>query len=225
MIKYPSIAANTVSAERQVNQTISYLGTDGYKVLIVGNSITRHSPKPDIGWEADWGMAASCADRDYVHRLHAHFTAAGIPARFCIAQASSWERRFWDPDLHNSFVQAQQFRADSVVFRLGENVQTDDCGTHSYAEGMLAFLEYLTRQGRANVFLTTCFWKHEPVDSAIRKISKEAGYSLIELEDLGDRDDMKALGLFEHSGVAAHPGDHGMQKIADRIWERLKISL
>lgn len=56
MIKYPSIAANTVSAERQVNQTISYLGTDGYKVLIVGNSITRHSPKPDIGWEADWGM-------------------------------------------------------------------------------------------------------------------------------------------------------------------------
>jgi hypothetical protein len=36
---------------------------------------------------------------------------------------------------------------------------------------------------------------------------------------------MKAIGLFEHEGVAAHPGALGMRRIAERIWEALRPSL
>jgi hypothetical protein len=35
-------------------------------VLIVGNSVLRHAPAPNIGWFGDWGMAASAPDKDFL---------------------------------------------------------------------------------------------------------------------------------------------------------------
>ena len=83
------------------------------------------------------------------------------------------------------------------------------------------FISYLDKSGNAKVILTTGFWKH-PGDDTIKKVGDELGYPCIYLGDLGEDDSMKAIGLFEHAGVAAHPGDLGMLNIADRIWDEME---
>lgn len=82
-------------------------------------------------------------------------------------------------------------------------------------------LVYLNPSGRAKVILTTGFW-HHPGDGAISELAKEQDIPLVILGDLGEQEDMKAIGLFEHEAVANHPGDLGMEKIAERIYEALK---
>ena len=70
------------------------------------------------------------------------------------------------------------------------------------------------------MIITTGFWKH-PGDNDIRVYAKEKGITCVELGDLGEDKQMKAVELFEHRGVANHPGDKGMRAIADRIMKAI----
>ena len=81
-------------------------------------------------------------------------------------------------------------------------------------------IEFLSQNQKAKIVVTTGFWRHKG-DDAIRQVAKKQGYPLVELGDLGEMDEMKAIGLFEHEGVTNHPGDLGMEKIAERIFEKL----
>ena len=69
--------------------------------------------------------------------------------------------------------------------------------------------------------VTDTFWEHGYICDVLHKIAQEKGYEFVTICDLGDQDENKALGLFEHAGVAGHPGDLGMQRIAGRILTKL----
>lgn len=60
------IEKNTVKAENRLNTFINHSGK-GKRIMFVGNSITKHAAKEEIGWFGDWGMAASKEENDYVH--------------------------------------------------------------------------------------------------------------------------------------------------------------
>ena len=197
----------------------------GRRVMFVGNSITLHGVKEDIGWFGEWGMAASARENDYVHHLMAAVKEADADAAFCICQVAGWEWQYdHGADVHPLFEAARAFNADVIVMRFIENCPFDGFDSEVFKEELGKLLTFLDGRGDAKCIITTDFWRH-PGDAAICEFAKEKNLPLVELGDLGEDDRMKAIGLFDHAGVANHPGDLGMKKIAERILEQLKLFL
>ena len=221
------IEKNTVEAVRQLEGegSVFFLrgGEDpGLKVLFVGNSITLHGPKADLGWNGWHGMAASSPEKDYVHLCIREMTKKHPDASFAIAQVCEWEVNYKNgAESHCLYAAARDFGADLIILRAVENCPLKDFDADTFAAAYKALIEYLDPAGKADVVLTTSFWPH-PADEAIRAVAEEKGYALCELGDLGRDPAMKAIGLFEHRGVAEHPGDAGMRAIADRILAALE---
>lgn len=211
---------NTVPAENQMRHSdeISFLGDPEapWRILILGNSITRHGPSSEIGWHWDWGMAASAPEKDYVHRLFAKLKARGKEPYMMIRQASHWERNFNDPDCLLRYEAERAFGAHTVIFRLGENVSKNDYSTLSKAaKDLVSFVAPRS----ASVIFTTNFWKNTACDDAIGKTARELNAVCV---DIGCTDEsMMALGKFAHRGVSIHPGDEGMEMIAEKIFHAL----
>ena len=212
---------NTVPADDQMKNAAetSFLGNEDapFKILILGNSITRHGKKAELGWDGDYGMAASCAEKDYVHQLFTRLTESGKDVYMRIRQASYWETHFAHEDCLDRLKGERDFGADVVIFRLGENVKKSDVPFFCAASEKL--LGYVAAKN-SKILVTTCFWKSEARDQEIKRLALKNGYALV---DIGcENEEHMALGLFEHQGVAMHPGDTGMAFIADQIFEKLQ---
>ena len=209
---------NTVPANDQMvaSSVLSFLGKADapIKILVLGNSITRHGPKADIGWPHDWGMAASAPENDYVHRLFAKLTESGRNVLMRIHQSAGWERTFLEPSCLDAYTDDKDFGADVIIFRLGENVLPENAPY--LKDATVKFINYLKKDGTRLIF-TTCFWEHPEKDAALKEAAAEFGAPVADI--LCTDDSMMALGLFEHEGVAGHPGDKGMEMIADKIFE------
>ena len=224
---YEQIKKNTVKATNQMeNKQYVYFENSegrGIRVMFVGNSITRHGVKPEIGWYNAWGMAASSRENDYVHQLISKIDSAKADAAYCICQAAQWEFAYktGTENFYQMYREAHDFQADIIVLRVIENCRLDEFDADIFKAELEKLLAYLNPTGKAKAVITTSFW-HHCGDDAIREFSKEHQIPLVEIGDLGEKDEMKAIGLFENSGVANHPGDLGMKMIADRIYEKLE---
>ena len=219
------IEKNNVSAENQLAGaglvTFENPNGKGVRVLFVGNSITRHAPSPAIGWARDCGMAATAVEKDYVHLLMQKYRKTDPDAVFCVCQVADWERNYrTGSETYPLFAAARNFRADIIFFRFIENCPRKEFDGEVFKREYAAFIDYLNPTGKAKVVLSSGFWKHEG-DGVIWTVGVERGYPFVDLGDLGESDEMKAIGLFEHTGVANHPGDCGMEAIAERLWNAL----
>lgn len=218
---------NTVSSWNQlaVNQYVTIYEQENAvkKILFVGNSITRHAPKAEIGWYGDWGMAASCKEKDYVHQVMCEVKKRTGNVSYCIAQASQWENRYFEgKEVLDAFYRAaRDFEADIVVIRIGENINRETnkqiCCKRYYEE----MIRFFAKNPDAKVIVTDNFWDIEVLDRIFYEVCMENQYEFCRISDLGKEDENMALGLFEHHGVAMHPSDLGMKRIAERILEKI----
>lgn len=223
---FSQLKKNNVSAVNQLKDTplVNFynLNANGLRVMFIGNSITFHSKAESIGWNLDCGMAASAPEKDYVHLLMSKINAAHPDTAYCVCQVAEWERQYKNGEnVLNLFENAKKFNADIIVMRAIENCPIENFDENLFKKQVETLLDFLNPSGNAKIIITTSFWKH-PGDKVLIKFANENNLSLAKLGDLGEEAEMKAIGLFEHSGVANHPGDLGMENIANRIFEQIK---
>ena len=211
---------NTVSAENQLetSNVMKFVKKPGsvLKVLFVGNSITRHGPSPECGWTGDWGMAATSLDKDYVHQTVDGIEKIVGSIDYCIAQVADWERDYEHgiDILNSNYKKAREFNADIVIINLGENMnkQGQKINFKPYFEELINFFAI-----KAEVVVVGVFWENKFKDDIFESVCKENGYSFCAISDIQQDKNNLALNEFEHSGVANHPGDCGMQAISERL--------
>lgn len=189
----------------------------GVRVMFVGNSITKHAPKPQIGWNNDHGMAASSIDKDYVHILEKRISEIDGNAAFSILQVAHYEREFQNTDAAVYYKEQAKFKPDVVVMFFGANVSKEyDVSTAPKRKFGEAFEQLRNVLDTGNTFflISDGFYIRPVLDAEKKKVAEKYGDAYVDLTDIRAREDSH--------GMYNHPGDLGMQLIADRFWETLK---
>jgi hypothetical protein len=188
-------------------------------VVIVGNSITRHPAKPEIGWNNDWGMAASAREKDFVHLLINRFQQKAPGAQVKFQNIAEWERTYWKYDL-SRLDTVKTFKPDLLIVRLGENVQKDSVAIMKFQTYFPQLLDRLASDS-TRIVVASSFWPGNPAIAVMKQVCEQRGVTYLALDHLDADPKNKALGLFADPGVAIHPSDQGMQAIADAIWDKI----
>jgi Right handed beta helix region len=196
------------------------------KLAFLGNSITLHGPNAKIGWSGNWGMAASAEEKDFVHIVSNSLarTRNATPG-LIVRNIAEFERQYATYDADAKLRKVFDFGADMVIIAIGENVPalaSDEAKTQ-FAAGLRKLL-YGFKTGKPPVIVVrSCFWPNQAKDQILKQACQEAGGIFVDISQLAKDESHYARSerKIEHHGVAAHPGDKGMQAIATAILDAI----
>lgn len=196
------------------------------RILFLGNSITFHPPAPQVYWDGNWGMAAGSEEKDYVHLLTNSFAAlTGKQPQISVNNIADFERNFESYDIESGLKEQLAFRPDIAVIAIGENVPplNTEALQAGFRKSFLHLLHAVKNSGRPVIYVRSCFWPEEIRDNIMRQCCAEIGGLYVYIGQLGRDESMMARSerSYQHDGVAAHPGDKGMQAIADLLFKAM----
>ncbi len=200
-----------------------------YTWFAIGNSITVHAPN-EVWWNGI-GMAASAEDRDYVHlaaeQLTGIYGKTAVHPLYCYAWETA-EDRGGKLAMLDAYLDEQ---LQLVTIQLGENVEDLTC----FGQDFEALIRYVQGKApQARILVIGDFWSNGDRDRMKQEAAEKTGAGFVSLEEIRDDPEYQAgIGAVvydpegnphtvENADVAGHPGDRGMQYIADRLIEALK---
>jgi alpha-galactosidase len=203
------------------------------RILFLGNSITLHGPSPKIGWEGNWGMAASSIDKDYVHRtLLGLAMVKGKMPEFKALNIADFERGYENYDPIAKLKDVIEFKPDIIVVAIGENVaglttEEKKASFKKHLLDLLGFLKTTRGTGQPMIFVRSCFWANPTKDSILKEDAAAEGAAYVDISALAgdEKNYARSERNISHEGVAKHPGDRGMQAIADALVRSIKETL
>ncbi len=206
-----------------------YLGhTKANRILFFGNSITiAPHAVPGTNWTGGWGMASSVPEKDYVHLVTSSIAqdAGGMPEVMATYNLQ-FELNYATYDLNSPEMQAQMaFNPDIVVVAIGENVPALSTvqAQADYAAAFGNLLNHFKGNGNPKIFVRSCFWADATKDNIMRDVTNAAGDVFIDQSSLAITANWASQEpenpfCNAGNGVNQHPGDQGMQAIADSLY-------
>ena len=195
------------------------------KALVLGNSITKHGTAEGV-WYGVWGMAATKPEYDFVHVIEEGLKVKDANAECVGVNIAAWERDF-TTNLATLIGDALTASTDLVVIRLGENVPSGNVSGFATALGNLVDYIY-SISPNAKVVITGVFWVNSAKENQIVAAASAKGIDYIRLDYFDAPVCKETLGHYVYgddnqiheitnSGVANHPNNTGMLRIANAI--------
>lgn len=194
------------------------------RMMVIGNSIMSHGPAPDLGWNNFNGMAASSLDKDFSHLLQAKLNGLHDGVQLKLVSGGGFERQFGQAgySITEFLTPLQEFKPDIIFVRIGENMDEGAVLQNNLDGNYRLLLDFLTQNagGPVRIVCSTSVWTRPQADAVVRKVTSDKGYPLAELKSMVGVPSYFAS-QYANAGVAAHPNDAGMQRIADIIWDAI----
>lgn len=202
------------------------------KAVVFGNSLT-------LGF-GTFGMAASDSSHDYYHYVREYLRGLNPEAEVERYAGSSWEGMTDSVSrisVVNGFLEKLSGGEDLVIIQLSDNVNTPEKKA-TYPEDVRTMLTMFRKHCPKARILWVAAWYGWSVNYApIEEAGRELGIDLVDIRDLSSlAENQNKLGNTYTSddgtvheivsgGVASHPGDLGMKRIAERIIKKLESYL
>lgn len=155
--------------------------------------------------------------------------AKSFPTRIClrIANFASFERR---PDLldRKSLDSLIDFNPDIVIFQLGENVIDDKTALILFEKKYIELIHFFKIRHNRIIICTSPFFPSLHKNKIIENVTLSTNTFLVDLSHLPllesknyAKNEAKYVGnksLWSAEGIGVHPGDIGMENIANQIF-------
>ncbi len=188
------------------------------KILIMGNSLTCHGPSTEaLGWGGNWGMAATSQQNDYAHVLHKLISDNQPQYKPELRIMSLYEGAI------DAFKLPADFTPDLVIVQGGDNVPQEKVTIELAGKPYGKVLEALRKDNDPLIVCVGDWGGRQNLNSIMRQFALRNGASFVAISHLSTIENRAGSeGHFTNEGVNWHPGDRGMKKIAETIWEALK---
>jgi hypothetical protein len=207
------------------NHDASFIAIDKEKighiknVLIMGNSIVRHPPLPEIGWSNNWGMAASSIDSDFVHILKRKLSPYNV--NLVYDNYADFESHYWDYD-YSKFDTLKRFNPDMIIVRLAENVNDSMSIPKGFIKHYDSLLNYIDPEKSAVKIICDGWWANNNINRLLKDYAEENDYTFLDHNSLYSNNTI-ALGEYKNAAVEQHPSNKGMALIAESIWGAIGV--
>lgn len=210
--------------------SISTVSLDPKKMFVYGNSLT-------VGFDG-FGMATSKEANDWVHLVAAKVRETNSDFSFSVMDGRDWESSTTSADrlsvLNNKVAAQLPSDADLVIIQLGDNINTPE-KLSSYADDAKTMVTWFRQKLPKARIVWVAQWFSDQLIPIAEAACNERGALLCDISKY-DRDPQykSAVGnvwtdregvqhTIDNPGVALHPGDLGMQMIANTVLNTLGI--